>query len=283
MHDDGGQTVDGPPAPSEPRPASTVVLARDRDAGGLEVFLVQRHGKIGFMGGMHVFPGGKVSESDTSGRLRARVLDPESLGAHDVWGEGFGADDAFALAMAAIRETFEEAGVLLGEGVPEGPTRARIRDRLNRGEDFASLLEEIDARLRLSLLQPLSRWITPDTEPVRFDTAFYLARAPGAQHAEHDRQETVGGAWYSPTGALEAADAGEIRLAPPTSVTLDGLRQASSVDDAMRRARASTIQPILPLLRRIGDEMVVIYPGDPAHPLPERALPGPTRRVLRKL
>jgi hypothetical protein len=173
--------------------------------------------------------------------------------------------------------------VLLGEGVPEGPSRARLRDRLNRGEDFAALLEEMDARLRLSLLQPLSRWITPDTEPVRFDTAFYLARAPGAQHAEHDRQETVGGAWFSPAGALEAAEAGDIRLAPPTSVTLDGLRDAGTVDEAMQMAREATIQPILPLLRRIGDEMVVIYPGDPAHPLRERALPGPTRHVLRKL
>jgi hypothetical protein len=154
---------------------------------------------------------------------------------------------------------------------------------LHEGTPFVDLLEELDVELSLGLLSPFSRWITPEAEPVRFDTAFYVARAPAGQTAEHDRRETVAGRWLSPAGALAAVDAGELRLAPPTAQTLGSLRHVESVDAA--RALAASRRPpvILPLLRQIGDELVILYPGDPEHPMKERALPGPTRRVFRKL
>lgn len=271
-------------APPEPRPAATIVVARDAAQGeGIEIFLVQRHGKIGFMGGMHVFPGGKVAPEDRDARLRARVSDHTRIEEHDVWGEGFARDDAFALALAAIRETFEEAGLLLTRDAPDARALADARERLHGGTPFVDLLEELDVQLSLGLLSPFSRWITPESEPVRFDTAFYVARAPAGQIAEHDRRETVSGRWLSPAGALQAVEAGELRLAPPTAQTLGSLRDVGSVDAALALAASRPPPVILPLLRQIDDELVILYPGDPEHPMKERALPGPTRRVFRKL
>lgn len=270
--------------PPVPKPAATVMLIRDVEGDeGIEVFLVQRHGKIGFMGGKHVFPGGKVCDDDRSADLRARVEDMDALAAHDVWGEGFDGDDALALALAAVRETFEEAGVLLGSAVPDRATLERARGRLLGGEPFSALLGELGARLSLSLLTPFSRWITPDSEPARFDTAFYVARAPLGQRAEHDQREVVGGDWFTPGVALEALERGEIRLAPPTSRTLQDLAETASVDAAVALAGSRRPPLIAPLIREIGDELVLIYPGDPDHPMREQTLAGPTRRVLRKL
>jgi 8-oxo-dGTP pyrophosphatase MutT (NUDIX family) len=268
-------------ASAAPKPAATVVLARDRAEGGIEIFLVQRHGGMGFMGGMHVFPGGTLSVGDTSDAMRARIEEPAETRVVHPWGEGVGRERAIALAVAAIRETFEEAGVLLCHAVDAGALRS-MRTRLLAGDAFATLLEEAGLRLRLDVLTPLSRWITPKLEPKRYDTLFFLARAPGAQHAEHDRHETIAGAWLAPDDALAKASAGEIRLAPPTSRTIEGLRNASSIDVAVERALARTPPRVEPVLRVHGDEVWILYPGDPDHPDRDVVFEGPTRIVLRR-
>jgi 8-oxo-dGTP pyrophosphatase MutT (NUDIX family) len=273
-----------PPAqrtPVIPRPAATVVLARDGNAGGIEIYLVQRHGSIGFMGGMHVFPGGKVCDADETPAMRSCILDAAALRG-DVWGDDIDSGAAFARTVAAARETFEEAGVLLGARAPAA-TLAPFRRRLLAGEAFATLLEEHSLSLQLASLEPLSRWITPDSEPVRFDTSFFLARAPHDQEAEHDRIEAVDALWIEPARALEVAARGEIRLAPPTARTLESLCDVVSVEAAHALARSRPPPLVLPVIRPIGDELVLLYPGDPDHPVQVRAFDGPTRRVLRKL
>lgn len=267
--------------PVTPRPAATVVLLRDAREGGIEIYLVQRHASIGFMGGMHVFPGGKVCPGDESPAMRACVRDAAMLRG-DAWGDDIDVSAAFARTVAAARETFEEAGVLLGLGAPPA-TLVALRRRLLAGEEFATLLSEESLSLQLASLEPLSRWITPDSEPVRFDTSFFLARAPHDQDADHDRMEAIDALWITPARALEVAARGEIRLAPPTARTLESLRDASSVEAAYALARSRPPPIVLPLIRPIGDELVLLYPGDPDHPLKTPALEGPTRRVLRKL
>jgi 8-oxo-dGTP pyrophosphatase MutT (NUDIX family) len=266
-------------APATARAAATVVLLRDGETG-VEVFLVQRHGSLGFMGGMHVFPGGKVAESDTRAELEPYAPDAGSVARH-MWGPDVDQDQAFARAVAAIRETYEEAGVLLcAEAL--GPGAAAARARLLAGAPFAEVLAELRVRLQLGSLQPLSRWITPESEPVRFDTSFYVARAPAGQTAEHDRTESVAGLWLSLGDALARAEADAIRLAPPTALTLESLLGVASVEAAVREAARRPPPLVMPVIRTVGDEVVIYYPGDPEHPVREPAPPGPTRRLLRR-
>jgi 8-oxo-dGTP pyrophosphatase MutT (NUDIX family) len=269
------------PQPAPPTPAATVVLARDAQHGGIEIYLVQRQRSMGFMGGMHVFPGGKVAQSDRSPAMRARIADVEHALRHRAWGADIDADAAIERAVAAVRETFEEAGLLLVTDAHVAPL-PELRARLLGGDDLAMLLEQAELWLRLGLLEPLSRWITPESEPVRFDTSFYLARAPEGQSAQHDAKESAASSWLSPSQALQASAEGHIRLAPPTARTLEGLLEPSSVEAALAAARSRVPKVIMPVIRTLGSERVILYPGDPEHPVQERALPGPTRQVMRR-
>ena len=275
-------TDPGQPSIASAKPAATVILARDTVQGaGIEVFLVQRHHAIRFMGGMHVFPGGKVCADDGSASMRDRIDDPQDAARDDTWGADVEPDAAFTRAVAAIRETLEEAGVLLGTRAAP-PQLADLRVRLLAGETFADLLAAQQLTLRLSALQPLSRWITPESEPARFDTSFYLAHAPFDQQAECDRHESIAGLWTTPAAALEAARKKQIRLAPPTAATLLTLANTPSVEVALTEAASRPPPVVLPIIRTIDGEVVVVYPGDPEHPLRVPVLVGPTRRVLRK-
>jgi 8-oxo-dGTP pyrophosphatase MutT (NUDIX family) len=269
---------DNPIAPA--RPASTVVLARD-GADGLEIYLVQRHGSMGFMGGMHVFPGGKVAASDASPHMRARLECGVEGSRHEQWGDEIDRDAALHRLVAAVRETFEEAGVLVVDA-PSSRDFAELRARLLAGEDFGRLLEQAGLKLQPALLEPLSRWITPESEPTRFDTTFYVARAPSGQEAAHDTQESVAGVWLAPSRALESSAAQKIRLAPPTARTLETLADASSVDAALALARSRPPPSILPIIRSVGSDVMIYYPGDPEHPVKTPFLKPPTRLVLRK-
>lgn len=269
-----------------PKPAATVVLARDRARSGIEVFLVQRHGSMGFMGGMHVFPGGKVCGADGSDRVRGRIADlAPNASLHHVWGEGVSAGAAVARAVAAVRETFEEAGVLLcGYAARASADRlAELRAALLSGADFGELLERADLAMELAPLQPLSRWVTPDGERVRFDTSFYVARAPTDQCATHDGSESIAADWFAPAHALAAARDGRLRLAPPTALTLESLREADSVEAALAMAARRPPPLVLPIIRTTGGSVMILYPGDPDHPVREPAFEGPTRRLLRRV
>jgi 8-oxo-dGTP pyrophosphatase MutT (NUDIX family) len=220
-----------------PRLAATVILVRDR-AHGLEVFMVERHHQIDFATGALVFPGGKVDPPDADARFAARC------------GESFAADgDARALRVAAIRETFEECGVLL----------ARTRGAQSlfagaaAGANFAELVEREDLLLACDQLVPFAHWITPALVPKRFDTHFFIAAAPEDQLALHDGTESVDSVWIAPRDALREAETGRRTIIYPTLMNLVRLAESRDVADALERAKRQPIVTVQPAIARGAD------------------------------
>lgn len=263
-----------------PRAAATVVMLRDGVAGP-EVLLMKRHGLSDVLGGAYVFPGGKLDAADAE-LDAARHLDqaPPRLHAslHDAE-----LDDAHAagLYVAAVREAFEEAGVLLAEA-PDGsePDLARAAALLKAGTPFNAMLAELGLTLQTRRLVPWSRWITPRVPSVmnkRFDTRFFAAVVPPEQVATHDDYETTESTWLSPRAALQRYWDREIEMAPPQIMTLAQLARHASAEEAVAAAR--TRRPPLIQPESIEDDgtRVVCYPGDACHPVSERAMPGPLR------
>ncbi|MCA9606567.1 MAG: NUDIX hydrolase, partial [Myxococcales bacterium] len=156
--------------PVTPRDAATVLLLREEPEGGFSVFMVKRHQKSGFMAGAYVFPGGTVDDAD-HGWTRVHGRAPDDAAA--LLGEDDGSL-AIALHVAAIRETFEEAGVLIADGADDADLAA-ARASLHDGADFAALAEEHALTLRLDRIAPWSRWVTPFIESRRYDARFFLA------------------------------------------------------------------------------------------------------------
>jgi len=272
--------VEFPPDPPDRpvRDAATVIVLREAD-DGLEIFMVRRHEKIGFMGGAFVFPGGKLDPEDADPRLFARVRghDPES--AARALGEPDHPERAVALHVAAVRETWEESGLLLAEG-PAAPAVREARRALEAGTPFTALVEQLDATLRIDRLVPYARWITPTVESRRYDTRFFLTTAPSGQEARHDGSETTEGAWLRPQDALAREDRGEIFMAPPTVRTLRLLAGYSSPQAALDEAAVRTPPLVRPVFAMLDGVPALTLPGDPAHPEAEPVLAGATRIVL---
>ncbi|MAQ15180.1 MAG: NUDIX hydrolase [Sandaracinus sp.] len=262
-----------------PRDAATVLVLRPGSDAGFEIFMVRRHGKSGFMAGAHVFPGGKLDDEDASAALLDRCAGVSASEAAERLDEADGRR-ALALHVAAIRETFEEAGVLVADGC-DAVELAEARAALHAGTfSFEQFVVDADLTLRVDRLVPQARWITPEIEPRRYDTRFFLAPAPRAQEASHDQIETTAGEWLTPAGALARMDAREIQLPPPTLRTLQLLAEASDMDDAFATAAARKPPVVQPGFFQDEGKMVLTMPGDPRHPVPERAWEGPTRFVL---
>ena len=230
--------------------ASTVLLVRD--APGLQVFMVERHIESDFVGGAYVFPGGKVDELDRQTEAWAGI-DP----AAEARRMGVGPDEALALYVAAARETFEEAGVLLatrngqsvGSDFLEDPANAEFRRRMaNRHEevDWREWLDRHDLVLDLGALHWWSWWVTPEGLPKRFDTRFFLARTPPDQVAEHDAVEATNSSWLSPRDALESHARREVEIILPTRRNLVDLGQFPTVDAALVDARGRNPRAIVP-------------------------------------
>lgn len=261
--------------PAEPRDAATVLLLREESAG-FSVFMVRRHAKAGFMAGAYVFPGGILDQDD---RAWSRVVGRSPSDAADLLGE----DDAtlaLALHVAAVRETFEEAGVLLADGLGDVDL-ASVRTRLNAGGSFPALADEHDFTLRLDGLAPWSRWVTPTIERRRYDARFFVARAPERQRANHDQIEVTAGEWLTPSAALERWASGSIQLPPPTLRTIEQLDTLRSIDAVFETASAAGAPaPVQPHFVQDGDVPTLTLPGDPAHPLDERRIWGSTRFAL---
>lgn len=262
--------------PSIPKDAATLLVLRGGDAGGVEIFCVRRHAKSAFMGGVVVFPGGKLDAADAALELLARTD-----GAHER-AVTF-ADDAshgHALAVCACREALEEAGILPAEPAPAAARVEVLRSELDGHHDFRRLLVDADLTLSTSKLVPFARWVTPTAEARRYDARFFVTTLPHAQAGRHDEHETTSSVWASPREMLDAFLSGQLFLAPPTIRALEILGDATDVDSALALAAAQSLAPICPELVSV-DPPTLALPGDPAHSVAERRVSGPTRFVLR--
>ena len=243
------------------RPAATVVLLRDApDDGRLQVFLQRRVAGMAFAGGMTVFPGGGVDTGDRPDPALWRGPDAQW------WARRFGCDpdEAGALVVAAVRETFEECGVLLA-GPGRGTVEPQARDDLvARRRTLNEVLDAAGLPLRADLLVPWVRWITPEAEPRRYDTAFFVAAVPDGQEADARTTEAVEATWWYPADALDGARRGELRLMPPTLHTLEEIAEHADVAAALAAAQERVVQVHRPVIHRDGRRVTVTVPGDPA-------------------
>lgn len=261
------------------RAASTLILLRDA-ADGVEVLMLKRHGLSETLGGAFVFPGGKLDAPDAE-LQDTKHLDETSEALHARLGENdIDAATAVGLYVAALRETFEECGLLLAEDLAAARAE-EAQARLASGMAFNTLLAEMNLRLRAGALAPWSRWITPPDSPnKRFDTRFFVARAPEGL-ARHDERETTEARWVLPRPALQSYWQGELTLAPPQIMSLAHLARHASVDSVLAEARGRMPALIQPHVIREGEGRTMCYPGDDLHPVRERAMPGPLRLFTR--
>lgn len=242
--------------PPDPAPSATILLLREATPS-MEVFMVQRHHQIDFATGALVFPGGKADPADASSELRdhcdgASVLDDVEL----------------SIRACGIRETFEEAGVLLAreEGQSELVGGERLaglergwRDALHAGDrTLLDFVREERLRLACDALVHFAHWITPVFMPKRFDTHFYLAKAPADQLALHDGHESVDSVWTTVDDAVDAEAKGERTIIFPTLVNLKKLGRSHTVDDAFAAARARPIVTVLPSVQKNAEGVTML-------------------------
>jgi len=274
-------TINSDVVHTAPVPSATVMVVRDAPQG-LEVLLVRRHGNSGVLGGVHVFPGGKLDAAD-------HQVDPSPLDrlAHDcalsLNEPGLDPGTALGLHVAALRETFEESGLLLGQ-VHRADLAQRVRELTAAGTGFAAALQQLGCVVSTASVWPWSRWITPRMPSVtnkRFDTRFFVAAAPLGQEAEHCAFEATEAVWLAPRRALERYWAGEIDLAPPQIMSLCQLGHLRTAADVMTAVRSRPPTLIEPEPFDVDGVRVICYPGDPAHSVAQRVWPGPTRLAYR--
>ena len=259
--------------------SATVIMLRD-GAAGVEVFLLKRHGLSDVLGGAYVFPGGKVDAEDAE---LAGLLDQPAANLHASLGEP-GLDDthAAALYVAAVREVFEETGVLYAPVNAETATRAC--SLMREGRSFGEVLQEMNLSLTVQGLAPWSRWITPLVGGVvrkRFDTRFFVAAAPLGQEPVHDQHEATESTWLAPLAALQQYWAGDIQLAPPQIMSLAHLSRFATVGEVLSYAGSRQPPLIQPEAFEQDGLRVICYPGDESHSVRDRAMPGPTRLCWR--
>jgi 8-oxo-dGTP pyrophosphatase MutT (NUDIX family) len=249
------------------RPAATVLLVRDADPSGIEVFVEQRTTNAAFAAGMYVFPGGRVDDID-----HAAELEPYCDGLDDATASARLGIDKGGLAfwVAAVRECFEEAGVLLARRRDGGPLVVDEADRkaVHAGElSMEELCRRDDLVLDLTAIRYIAHWVTPVGEgPRRFDTRFFLAAAPEDQEGVHDDTELVHSMWVVPAHAVAQAEAGELLMMPPTIANLRFVSECADADAALALADSVGTPPrILPKIRRAADGRPagVSLPGDP--------------------
>jgi endoribonuclease LACTB2 len=285
---------------STPLPAATVVVLRPGSAG-LEVLLTRRPVSMAFAPDVHVFPGGRVDVADADPRLLARsVVGGEEAAA--ALGGDLAPTDALAAYVAAIREAFEEVGVLHADHRADVDLAA-ARDRLlASAAAFPAIAEELDLRLRTDRLVPLSRWVTPPIMERRFDARFFAAELPEAAEATLVGEEVVAHGWHRPVDALDSMARGELGMWLPTSTTLTQLLHVTSIDEIRARLAPGRLGEVE--VEVIGDDIVriempagggvagqpvnaylvgrercvLIDPGDPTGPGLDRAMKEAVRR-----
>ena len=248
-------------------PSATVVLVRD-GADGPEVLMVLRHARTSF-GASYVFPGGLLHADDDA--VGARCLGIDDSDADRILSLERG---GLAYFSAAIRELFEEAGVLLARDADGGWANASAlshhREPLNDGsESWQTFLEQHDLRLVCDGLHYFSFWVTPREAHKRFSTRFFVAGLPDGQDAEHCGTEVTDSRWMTPAGALEESGAGKIEIPHPTIRTLKRLTPFRTSSDMVAWAKEQEragVECLLPAIVTHGDAQRVVMPGDPDYP-----------------
>lgn len=253
--------------PAPPRPSATVALVRD-SAAGPQVLLLRRHGRSGFAADAWVFPGGVVDKADRDPAV-AEYLDGPSPAQ---WAARMGTgtpEEALGFVAAALREAFEETGILLAHPDPAAPSR--INDTQSLEVARRALLDGVvtlrqmavgnGVRLAGDALAYLAHWVTPEPEPRRYDTRFFLARAPEGAECDAHGAEMTDALWCTPTEVVERFEAGSMKMLPPTVHTLRRLAGFASVEDALDALRGAPVPCITPRMRR--------HPGGVAIEVPE--------------
>lgn len=266
-----GAIAAGRLAPAVPRDAATVMVLRPapgQAADAVEVLMLRRPAAMAFAPGAYVFPGGSVDAADGDPLIAWSGPEPAEFGER----LGCPAAHARALVCAAVRETFEETGVLLAgtpDGTPAVPGEGWDEDRaaLAAGAvTFAELLSRRGLVLLAGLLTPWARWITPEAEPRRFDARFFAAALPPGQSAVGHQAEADRTAWLRPAAAIEAARTGSMLLLPPTATTLHEFAAAGG-DVARILGIRRTITPVMPRLVVEDGESWLLIPDEVGYPL----------------
>ncbi|MFJ5922440.1 NUDIX hydrolase [Kitasatospora sp. NPDC092948] len=247
--------------PPEPRPSATVVLLRDA-AAGPEAYLLRRRTTMAFAGGMYAYPGGSVDPRD-------REVRPPWAGPSPAeWAERLGVDEptACAVVCAAVRETFEEAGVLLAGSddrtlVEPGDWTAERAALESHELSLAEFLTRHRLVLRSDLLAAWARWVTPAFEERRFDTWFFVAALPAGQAAADSVGEADRVAWMTPADAVAGFHEGRFGMMPPTITVLRELTPVGSAAEALSAAAGRKVTPVLGWAELDGDRMTVRWPG----------------------
>ncbi len=243
---------------AEPRPACTIILCCPDPAGGFSVFMVQRHGKSGFLPNAWVFPGGRVDPGDHLAG-HERIVGGQQAIQH----MGLGPHEGTAFLVAGVRETLEESGIWLGTGEVEPDTR----DALNNNEiDFAAVLDRHDATVDLDALGVWSWWVTPRAEPRRYNTRFLVA-VVDSRHGRHDEHETIDSRWVDPRAVLEGWSQKRFPMAPPTWFVLHELAQHQDAGAVLAACAQRYREPIEPVLEYT-DAFHLYLPGHDMHDAP---------------
>ncbi len=251
-----------PPPPT--RDAATIVLLRDA-VSGLEAYLLRRVETMAFAARMHVFPGGRVDPADAAAHTGWYGPHPEE------WAQILSADAGLSrgLVCAAVRETFEESGVLLAGAGPDqvadvaGPEWEADRLALiGREESLSGLLTRRGLALRADLLRPWAHWITPELEPRRYDTRFFVAALPPGQLTRDVGGEADATMWLTPAAAVKLHEQGELDMLPPTIITLQELAEYATTSEVLSAAAGRDIAPVLPRIVVSGDQVELLLPHE---------------------
>lgn len=259
--------------PVVPKEASTVILLRrPPGGGGFEVLMVRRDRRSRFVPDAYVFPGGVLDEEDGSERLKRLCTGLTPSRALGILEASPSPEIALGSWVAAVRETFEEVGILLAyrpdgsilSPSPDGETeRLRsLRRRLIEGEtSFADILEQEELTLACDRLHYYSHWITPEFLPLRYDVRFFLAEAPGHQEALHDGIELTEHVWRTPGDVLEDSRRGRFNMVLPTLLTIEELCRYRTLEEAIGSTRGRVVEGILTRMRE-EDGAIVEYTPD---------------------
>jgi 8-oxo-dGTP pyrophosphatase MutT (NUDIX family) len=261
-------------SPASPSPAATLVLLRDRPAGLAEILMIQRHGKSKFAAGDYVFAGGKVEADDIPDDVERFCRDLTADEASARLGGDLTPRQALGYWVGAIREAFEEVGVLLaydrrGEFVRFTPdNHARFDEHRTACQSanpaFFTMLRAEGLTLATDRLTYFAHWITPEEQPLRFDTRFFAAVAPADQAPEVDGHEIVAQRWLTPVEAFEAFRRNEITLRLPTIKNLELLQSGGSrTADILGALRGRAVPTIRPRVLQVDGKPLPILPGDP--------------------